>query len=348
MFTFREHIGYDEQTDVMEDKLLYTALENLKNHTGIQGWIEAADKGDTDGVLHLLINNREDTFTILIKGEIRFHQLEQIRQMAKKHKNLLLIANTIFPKIKQELRNNGICYLDKAGNIFVQTDKNHIWIEGQKNEHLKIDKINRAFTPAGLKTVYLFLINENLVNQPQRTIADEAGIALGNINYIINGLKEYEFLIEKGRKQFQIINKEQLLNKWIEALEEKLKPTLHIGNFRFAGNITINTWKEIPLKPNQTYWGGEPAGALITNYLVPEIFTLFTDETRNNLVKNYHLIPDNTGNIQVFKKFWKGQATYNETVVHPLLAYADLMNTGNSRCVETAKIIYDRHIRENI
>lgn len=333
----------------MDDKLLYTALENLKNHTGIQGWIAGTDAGAAaDGVLKLVINNREETFTVLMKSEIRFHQLEQLRLLAKENTNLLLVANTIFPKIKQELRADGICYLDKAGNIFIHTDTNHVWIDGLKIERLKIERINRAFTPAGLKTVYLFLVNENLLNQPQRTIAEEAGVALGNINYIMNGLKEYGLLIEIGRKHFQIVNKEQLLEKWIEAFEEKLKPALHMGNFRFPAGITQNNWKEIALKPNETFWGGEPAGELMTNYLVPEIFTLFTGETRNDLVKEYHLIPDNTGNIQVFKKFWKGQATYNETVVHPLLAYADLMNTGNSRCRETAKIIYDRYIREHI
>ena len=125
-------------------------------------------------------------------------------------------------------------------------------------------------------------------------------------------------------------------------------PTLHIGNFRFTKSNDENNWKEITLKPNETYWGGEPAGKIITNYLVPEIFTLFTDETRNNLIKNYRLVPENTGNIKAYKKFWKGQATFNETVVHPLLAYADLMNTGNSRCMETAKMIYDRYFKENI
>ncbi len=332
----------------MEEKIVYTALENLRKHTGIEGWYYVNFKDYLDGEVRLLFNNGEERFTIEVKREIRTHQLEQIRQLAVRYKDLLLIADIIFPKIKEELRKMGVGYLDAAGNIFVQTDKNHVWIEGHKIEKTEAIKVNRAFTATGLKAVYLFLIDENMVNQPQRTIANEAGIALGNINYVINGLKEHGFLIEKGRKQFQIINKKQLLERWMEAFEEKLKPTLHIGNFRFTKSNDENNWKEITLKPNETYWGGEPAGKIITNYLVPEIFTLFTDETRNNLIKNYRLVPENTGNIKAYKKFWKGQATFNETVVHPLLAYADLMNTGNSRCMETAKMIYDRYFKENI
>ena len=348
MFTLRGQSYTNEQTNKMEEKIVYTALENLRKHTGIEGWYYVNLKDYLDGEVRLLFNNGEERFTIEVKREIRTHQLEQIRQLAVRYKDLLLIADIIFPKIKEELRKMGVGYLDAAGNIFVQTDKNHVWIEGHKIEKTEAIKVNRAFTATGLKAVYLFLIDENMVNQPQRTIANEAGIALGNINYVINGLKEHGFLIEKGRKQFQIINKKQLLERWMEAFEEKLKPTLHIGNFRFTKSNDENNWKEITLKPNETYWGGEPAGKIITNYLVPEIFTLFTDETRNNLIKNYRLVPENTGNIKAYKKFWKGQATFNETVVHPLLAYADLMNTGNSRCMETAKMIYDRYFKENI
>ena len=332
----------------MEEILAYTALENLKKHTGIEGRFTANVKDGLDGEVRLLFNNGTELLTVEIKREIRNHQLEQIRHLAARHKNLMLIADTIFPKIKDELRKLGIGYLDTAGNIFLQTAKHYLWIEGHKKEKTQTTKVNRAFTPTGLKAIYLFLIDENILNQPQRIIAEEAGIALGNINYIINGLKEQEFLIEKGRKQFQLINKKQLVEKWMVAFEEKLKPTLHIGNFRFLKNDDEKRWGEIPLKPDHTYWGGEPAGEILTNFLVPEIFTLFTDETRNNLIKNYRLVPENTGNIKVYKKFWKGQATFNAYVVHPLLAYADLMNTGNSRCMETAKIIYDQRLKENL
>jgi hypothetical protein len=199
-----------------------------------------------------------------------------------------------------------------------------------------------------LKVLYLFLMDTNLTNQPQRAIAEEAGVALGNINYILNGLKELKFLIEKNHRTFQLINKNELLQKWMNSFEEKLKPTLHIGNFRFARTDDEKIWKQIQLKPHHTFWGAEPAGGIITNYLMPEIFTLYTEETRNNLIKNYRLVPEQNGNIKVYKKFWKDHDGFNETVVHPILAYTDLLNTGNSRCLETAKMIYDKYIKQNI
>jgi hypothetical protein len=99
--------------------------------------------------------------------------------------------------------------------------------------------------------------------------------------------------------------------------------------------------QKILLKDQKTFWGGEPAGDLYTNYLKPEIFTLYTTETRNELIKNYRIIPDPMGNIQVYKKFWTFTEA-NDHVVPPLLAYTDLMNTGDRRCIETANKIYEQ------
>jgi hypothetical protein len=325
----------------MEEKIAQTALENLKKHSGIEGTYSATHKRGLDGEVDLIFQNGRELFLVEVRREIRNHQLPVIEEMAKNNKNFLLIAETIFPKTKEMLRKLGIGYLDISGNIFLQTQKHHLWIKGHKAEKQKTEKTNRAFKATGLKVIYLFLTDETLLNQPQRTIAEKAGIALGNINYILNGLRELKFLIDKNKKEFQLINKHELFQKWISRFEEELKPTLHIGNFRFLKNDDYNHWRNIELHKNQTYWGGEPAGAIITNYLLPEIFTFYTNETKSQLIKNYRLIPDPNGNIRAYKKFWKDQNTFDETTVHPLLAYTDLINTGDRRSMETAKKIYD-------
>ena len=66
----------------------------------------------------------------------------------------------------------------------------------------------------------------------------------------------------------------------------------------------------------------------------PDERTIYTKETKAELIKNYRLIPDPNGNIKVYKKFWdKGD---NGNSVPPILAYVDLMNTGDQRNIETA------------
>ena len=51
---------------------------------------------------------------------------------------------------------------------------------------------------------------------------------------------------------------------------------------------------------------------------------------------------DAQGNTNILQKFWNTPATHpDETIVHPILVYADLIATGNQRNLETARILYD-------
>lgn len=325
----------------MENKIVHTALENLKLHTGIEGLFHAKSQKGTEGEVVLLFDKGKEAFVVEIKREIRSHQLEHIRQRASGNKNYLLIVETLFPKIREELRKSAIGYLDSAGNIFIHSDAHHLWVEGLKIKTNKEGKTHRAFSVAGLKVIFLFLADDKLLNLPQRSIAEQAGVALGNINYVINGLAEHQFLLKKNKKEYQLIHLKQLMEKWMAGFEEKLKPALHLGNFKFLKSEDAEYWKLLALKPGHTFWGGEPAGALLTGYLFPATFDIYTDEPISDLIKKYRLIPDPSGKVAVYKKFWQGEHSFDHTVVHPLLVYADLLHSGDRRCAETAQKIYD-------
>jgi len=102
-----------------------------------------------------------------------------------------------------------------------------------------------------------------------------------------------------------------------------------------------------PIKKEKTWWGGEPAGDLLTNYLRPAELTLYTMETRNELIKNYRLIPDENGNVKAYNKFWQHDEVDDNTVP-PLLVYADLINSNDRRCTETALKIYDEFLQNKL
>jgi hypothetical protein len=99
------------------------------------------------------------------------------------------------------------------------------------------------------------------------------------------------------------------------------------------------------IKSGKTYWGGEPGADLLTNHLHPAILTLYTEETRTELIKNYRLIPDVDGNVIVYQKFWKFDDV-NYSIAPPLLIYADLLYTNETRCIETAAILYEKILRD--
>lgn len=330
------------------------ALENLQKNAGITGnWEEHGHK-ELDGQLKLAVENQHLEFNAEIKQELRNHQLPKIIDQAQRIGPLMVIANRIFPKIKEELRHNHIAYLEANGNIYLKQAGITLWLDGQKPLPPKTEKGNRAFTKTGIKVLFHFLLDDKLVQMRYREIANITQVALGNVNYIMNGLKELNFVIEVSNQAFRLNNKKELLQKWMVAYEERLKPALLIGTFRFLKEEDFTNWKTLPIQKDKTWWGGEPAGDLFTNYLRPAELVLYTTETRNDLIKNYRLIPDDTGNVKAYKKFWHYDEVNdntrlpNDMVVPPLLVYTDLINKGDRRCTETAQKIYDEFLQNKL
>jgi hypothetical protein len=328
----------------MELEIVNTALENLKKITGITcNWVAIAQK-NIDGKLKFKIYNKEITFWVEEKKELRNHQLPVIRNLANKYEPLIVVAERIFPKVKEELRQQKIAYLEANGNIYIQRKDIFIWLDNQKPIPVEKEKTNRAFTKTGLKLIFQLLINEDLLNLPYREMAKQTGLAFTNLPYIINGLKVNGYILQIDNRKKKLNNKDKLIRTWVERYEDKLKPDLHIGTFRFADNNQFKRWKDIQLKNKDTVWGGEPAAALLTKYLNPEILTLYTTATKIDLLKNYKLIPDTGGYIKIYKKFW--EVTNFDNITAPaFLIYADLINSGDSRNIETAKIIYNEYIK---
>ena len=57
----------------------------------------------------------------------------------------------------------------------------------------------------------------------------------------------------------------------------------------------------------------------------------------------HRLLPQENGPVEVYKKFWHHPS---ETNTAPLvLVYADLIATGDARCLETADLLYETHLK---
>jgi len=325
--------------------IVHYALANLQKTGEIEAkWLDNTPDKVLDGTLALTLGDRTIKLSIEIKKELRNIHLPKLEAFAKEYYPFMIVAQSIFPKIKQELRNRNIAYLEANGNIYLNEKEIFLWLDANEPITIKQKTTNRAFTKTGLKVVYQFLLDDTWANNTYREIAERTDTGIGNITNIFNGLKDEGFLFPLTKDTYIMENKKKLLEKWIIAYEKNLKPNLAIGTYRFVDNDTFFNWKDLKLKQGQTFWGGEPAGDIYTNYLRPEELTLYTTEPRNELMKNYRLIPDEGGNIKIYEKFWKVDIE-DTNAVDPLLAYADLMMQGDRRCTETAQKIYNEYLQ---
>lgn len=131
------------------------------------------------------------------------------------------------------------------------------------------------------------------------------------------------------------------MRRWAEAYRGTLRPKLQLYTYRFAQKESAANWR------NQTvqgfYWGGETGAALLTNFLTPEKFTVYTNQHRTEVMRQLRLVPDEQGPVEILQQFWPddlpGQADRLVASAPPLLIYADLITTLDSRNQEAAKRI---------
>ena len=329
--------------------LVENALKQLKKATAIEGkWRSTRETNDllkTDGELTFIINQQTITLPVEVKKELRNHHIHSLEQMSHKYPQLMILSGNISPTLREELRERKITYLEANGNFYLEQGSIFVLVDGNPPYQIEKEGSNRAFTPAGLKVVFHFLLYDESINQTYREIADKTEASLGNIKNVMDGLKEAKFLLPKDETNWVLTNKRALLSRWSSFYNEKLQPKLSLGTYRFVSKEAFDHWQELSLQPGKTYWGEEPAADLLTNHLRPDTLTLYTSEEKAELMKNYRMVPDENGAIKIYQKFWY-QESQNTNIAPPLLVYADLMNQGDKRSRETANAIYEQYLRD--
>lgn len=330
---------------IQEERIMEDAFAQLELHTGIQAnW--NYEPTEVDGEADFIIEGRQFHTYLEVKRELRQYQLDKLLDLARRYQPFMVIAEHIFPTIKERLRAEKIAYLDAAGNVFINTKGTYLWIEGHKALKKTKAVTNRAFTKAGLRVVFYLLLERAAINMPYRQLAERTGVALGNIQNVLDGLKDAGFILQKDKQERILHHKKALLMRWIEGYKETLKPALHIGNYRFWDKDAIHHWNELVFPEQITaVWGGEPAAAALTHYLNPQELILYT-HNKNALLLSWRLMPNEDGELHIYERFWYEPEHQQEAFAPMLLVYADLISTDEPRCVETANMLYDKFLKD--
>jgi hypothetical protein len=260
----------------------------------------------------------------------------------------LLVADHIMPDMADTLRQQGREFLDAAGNAYLRQATVLVWVTGRKPVAKTMAlPVGRAFQPTGLQVLFALLCHPEWINLPYRELAIRAGVAHGTVGWVMPDLQQQGFVTDvKGKRGTRrLYETERLLALWVDAYARQLRPRLLVGRYYVA---KLDGWQDWPLAAHDAQWGGEPAAALLTQYLKPGELTLYADKLPGLLAGKYRFMKDpDVGHqavVDVRRRFWKFPQGDAETCVPPVLVYADLMATGDARCIETAKRLYEDHV----
>ena len=335
----------------MEQQLATEILARFTEITDIQAkWrtIRKTDYGRyerVDGLVQFNMGKAKFEIPAEVKPAVHNATIPHLLNLLKINPEIIVLAKTILPSVKRDLQALKINYIDGAGNAYIRNDRVAILLDGFKAITTNTGIKTQPFSKTGLKVIFQILQTDAYINATIREIANAAGVSLDTAHRTLQGLKELQYLVPLRKESYQLQRKKELLDKWIADYETRLKPALHLGNFTFSNEKDFLKWRNIRFDSTLTKWGGEPAGDLLTDYLKPETLTIYTDESKIDLIKNLKLIPNSKGYISIYKRFWKVDELKIKTVP-PLLVYADLVNTGNRRNIETAQKVYEQYLQD--
>ena len=184
---------------------------------------------------------------------------------------------------------------------------------------------------AEFQIVFRLLQDKSNTNLRYRQLAAAAGVSVGSVNNVMQSLMEKGYVVEDGKKRL-LRKRTSLLDRWTRAYADGLKERFFVARFTFLTPQVKECWRDIRM-PENVSWGGEPAAALLDDYLQPERWDVYTADNANALIATGRMIPKADGEIYVYRKFW------DEAGTPPVVVYADLLAMGNDRCREAAERI---------
>jgi hypothetical protein len=270
---------------------------------------------------------------------------QAVAQLARFRKPGVLVTGYVTPPMAERLKELDVAFIDTAGNAYLRLPNLFIYVTGRK-PHAPTPRETRvrALRPTGLRVIFALLCRPDLVNAPYRDIAEAAGVALGTVNWVFYDLRRLGYIRETKARGRIYENRPGLIDKWVEAYARELRPKLKPQRYRVANP---EWWKREDLKALEMWLGGEPAAALLTKHLRPEIITIYGNTHFATLAKTVRALKDEHGKLEVLEKFWNFEIPrFNKRypTVPPLLAYADLIATADARNLETAQMIRERFL----
>lgn len=145
----------------------------------------------------------------------------------------------------------------------------------------------------------------------------------------------------------------RFVSEWANLYPSQLRHKLAARRF---ASVAPDWWRDFDFAPfaglPDVRLGGEAGAEALTHQLKASRATLYTQNpVSNEFMLAARLRPDERGDVEILQAFWPISANGHSSataapppLVHPLLIYADLVATGDSRNLSVAEQIYDEHI----
>lgn len=260
----------------------------------------------------------------------------------------ILVTNYLSPNLAEKCRELDIPFLDAAGNAFLSLPGVRIFVSGRKKGTKS--KSLKGNNLTALKVHLAILTHSGLISKPFREIAKTANCSLTAVQRTIQELVDRKIIRPESTHLERILEQpSRLFDDWVANYPISMKPQMKVRRFHCKSS---EWWKEVNFV--NAWWGGEVAASIMTKHLKPATQTLFVNEADfdsviKSMANQYRWQADPKGEIEVYSLLQELPRQNQWSQCAPaIMVYADLLASLDSRNMETAKVLFEKVIENEL
>ena len=209
-----------------ENEIIKIAVRKLEEETGFRTTLHFYEQPDKpDAVLTIENNEYQIEFNVEIKLFLNRARLGIVIHQLKGMKGIpLLITEYVNPGLMETMEKNKINFIDAAGNALIKEPPLFIKLKGNKQTQENRTKILKGtFNAAALQVIFTLLCNPGIERKTIRIIEEKTGVATGTVYNTLQALINQGYLNDRNFQRYKLINKENLLERWVTPLSGKIE-----------------------------------------------------------------------------------------------------------------------------
>jgi hypothetical protein len=269
------------------------------------------------------------------------------RGRAARRAPTLLFAPYVPAPIGRHLAEHGVSYADAAGNCHVMLARGRLLAHVEGKKPTRNASARSGGRAPGRQLLFAILAEPALLAEPVRTIAAAAGLGKSTAALHLEQLVT-EGLIARTKAGLAVARPAELLDRWLLAYEQSVRPAWLIGRYRTPTADPEDLERDLEKAWGAQAWalgGGAAAWRMTRFYRGPDT-VLHVAGLEREMLRPLRMLAADDGPITVLRTpgtlAYKGSAPH---LAHPLLVYSEMVISSDVRMREAATEVRERFLK---
>jgi hypothetical protein len=264
--------------------------------------------------------------------------------------NWVLFAPYVPGPIGNHLAAHELSYVDAVGNCHLETKTAGLLAHVEGKRVARGGSASTGVRLPGYQLIFAILAQPDLLGQPVRKIATVAGIGKTAVGDQLQRLAR-QGLITRTLNRGAIPRRRDLLDRWLSAYPDVVRPAWHQGRYRTRASDPEEIEQLIADAWGKRRWsvGGGAAAWRMNRFYRGAGTLIHVDAAANDELRRLGALPDEQGDLTILRT--PGTAAYagaQPHLVHPLLVYTELMTSEDPRLREAAEKVRQEFMKDGL